>query len=117
MIEFTSTPEFDQTAVAEAKKIGVALHEIFTCNDLNVLKRTNITKHEFPELFTTIDNTSQEPKKQKKRNKKSIKGCSLDDSFMGKAKYSKKPKRAPLLKDNWKTLNQNSTEKPNVNPK
>ena len=67
MIEFNSSPEFDEKAVGVAKKAGVALHEIFSCDDLNHLKRTNITKYEFPELFTTIDNSAPKRKRKRKR--------------------------------------------------
>ena len=67
MIEFKSCPKFDEHAVDAAKERGVAVHEIFSCDDLDGLKRTNITKYEFPELFTTIDNSA--PKRQRKRKR------------------------------------------------
>ena len=70
MIEFNSSPKFDENAVLDAKQMGVAVHEIFSCDDLNHLERTNITKYEFPELFTTIDNSG--PKRKRKRKRISI---------------------------------------------
>jgi hypothetical protein len=72
LIEFSSSENFDETAVRDAKKSGVVMHEIYSCDDLEQLKRTNITKYEFPELFTTIDNSEQEPKRNRKRTRTSI---------------------------------------------
>jgi hypothetical protein len=55
LIEFSSEPDFDETVIKTVKDSGVSKHEKYTCEDLEQLKRTNITKYEFSKIFNTTE--------------------------------------------------------------
>lgn len=92
MIEFSSSPGFDQTAIRTVKDSGVAKHEIYSCDDLEQLKRTNITKYEFSKIFTSIENPAKEPKVEpkvvkeqpRKRTNKKMSKQKIEESYQGK---------------------------------
>ena len=89
MIEFNSGPDFDETVIRTTKQSGVAKHELYSCDDLEQLKRTNITKYEFSKIFTSIENPSKETVKGEPKPKKRSQKKMEKSSTFGPTKNSK----------------------------